>query len=124
MPGKLAGGFELGVCLSFVFFAAIAAGADVPAMLAVAPILIALVSILLVIHVLVLLTLGRVFRLSIPELVVASNAAILGATTAPALAAARGWRDLVPPAVLVGVLGYALGTFIGTVIFKTWGAIL
>ena len=68
--------------------------------------------------------LGRVLRLSIPELVIASNAAVLGATTAPALAAAKGWRDLVTPAVLVGVLGYALGTFIGTLIFRTWGAIL
>ena len=71
-----------------------------------------------------LLLLGRVLRLSIPELVIASNAAVLGATTAPALAAAKGWRDLVTPAVLVGVLGYALGTFIGTLIFRTWGAIL
>ena len=46
--------------------------------------------------------------------------AFLGATTAPALAATRGWNSLVTPGVLVGVLGYALGTFIGTVIFKLW----
>ena len=121
---RLAGAFELGVCLSFVFFAAIAAGADVPAMLAVAPLLVLLVLILLSVHALFLLAVGRLFRLSIPELVVASNAAVLGATTAPALAAAKGWRDLVTPAVLVGVLGYALGTFIGTLIYRTWGAIL
>jgi uncharacterized membrane protein len=44
---RLAGAFELGVCLSFVFFAAIAAGADVPAMLSVAPMLVVLVLILL-----------------------------------------------------------------------------
>ena len=121
---RLAGAFELGVCLSFVFFAAIAAGADVPAMLAVAPMLVVLVLILLSVHAVVLLLLGRVLRLSIPELVIASNAAVLGATTAPALAAAKGWRDLVTPGVLVGVLGYALGTFIGTVIYKSWGVIL
>ncbi len=124
LPARLSGAFELGVCLSFVFFAAIAAGADVPAMLAVAPLLIVLVLILLTVHAGVLLLLGRFCRLSIPELVIASNAAVLGATTAPALAAAKGWRDLVTPAVLVGVLGYALGTFIGTLIFKSWGAIL
>ncbi|MEM1403432.1 MAG: DUF819 family protein [Pseudomonadota bacterium] len=124
LANRLAGAFELGVCLSFVFFAAIAAGADVPAMLSVAPLLVVLVLILLTVHALVLLVLGRVFRLSVPELVIASNAAVLGATTAPALAAAKGWRDLVTPAVLVGVLGYALGTFVGTVIYKTWGAFL
>lgn len=124
LPRKLAGAFELGVCLSFVFFAAIAAGADVPAMLAVAPLLIVLVLMLLTVHAVVLLVVGRVFKLTIPELVIASNAAVLGATTAPALAAAKGWRDLVTPAVLVGVLGYALGTLIGTVIYKTWGMFL
>ena len=62
--------------------------------------------------------------LTLPELIIASNAAVLGATTAPALAATKGWRDLVTPGVLVGVLGYALGTFLGTLVFKYWGAIL
>ena len=118
---KLHGGFELGVGLAFVFFAAIAAGADLVAMIRIAPLLIVLVLILLSIHLAVLLSVGRLFGLTLPELVTASNAAVLGATTAPALAAARGWNDLVTPGVLVGVLGYALGTFIGTAIFHVWG---
>jgi uncharacterized membrane protein len=79
------------------------------------------VVILLSVHLVVLLVVGRLFRLTIPELVTASNAAVLGATTAPALAAARGWHDLVTPGVLVGVLGYALGTFAGTAVFHLWG---
>jgi uncharacterized membrane protein len=114
------GAFEIGVALSFPFFASIAAGADVPAMLGVAPMLIAVVLILLTTHLIVLLGVGAVFRLTLPELVTASNAAILGATTAPALAAAKGWKDQVTPGVLVGVLGYALGTFIGTTLFNLW----
>ena len=118
---RLHGGFELGVGLAFVFFAAIAAGADLVAMVKIAPLLIVLVVILLSIHLLVLLTVGRLFRLTLPELVTASNAAVLGATTAPALAAARGWHDLVTPGVLVGVLGYALGTFTGTAICHLCG---
>ena len=118
---RLYGGFELGVGLAFVFFAAIAAGANLVAMVKIAPLLIVLVVILLSIHLVVLLTVGRLFRLTLPELVTASNAAVLGATTAPALAAARGWHDLVTPGVLVGVLGYALGTFTGTAIFHLWG---
>jgi uncharacterized membrane protein len=118
LAGKLAGSFELGVGLSFVFFAAIAAGADIVAMVEVAPMLTVLVFILLTVHALVVFGLGCVFRLSLPELITASNAAILGATTAPALAATKGWNNLVTPGVLVGVLGYALGTFIGTLLFK------
>ena len=118
---KLHGGFQLGVGLAFVFFAAIAAGADLVAMVRIAPLLIVLVLILLSVHLLVLLAVGRLFKLTLPELVIASNAAVLGATTAPALAAARGWHDLVTPGVLVGVFGYALGTFTGTAIFHFWG---
>ena len=118
---RLHGGFEVGVGLAFVFFAAIAAGANLEAMVRIAPLLIVLVMILLSIHLVVLLAVGRLFKLTLPELVTASNAAVLGATTAPALAAARGWHDLVTPGVLVGVLGYALGTFTGTAIFHLWG---
>ena len=117
---KLHGGFELGVGLAFVFFAAIAAGANLLAMVQIAPLLILVVVILLSVHLVVLLGVGRMFKLTLPELITASNAAVLGATTAPALAAARGWHDLVTPGVLVGVLGYALGTFAGTAIFHLW----
>ena len=123
LMARLHGGFELGVGLAFVFFAAIAAGADLVAMVKIAPLLIVLVLILLTIHLAVLLAVGKMFGLTLPELITASNAAVLGATTAPALAAAKGWQDLVTPGVLVGVLGYALGTLIGTGIFHFWGLV-
>ncbi|MGR9052546.1 MAG: DUF819 family protein, partial [Gammaproteobacteria bacterium] len=114
----LHGGFELAVPLSFVFFAAIAAGADVAAMIEIAPMLVLLVLILLSVHVLVTFGLGALFGFSLPELITASNAAVLGATTAPALAAAKGWRDLITPGELVGVFGYALGTLAGTAVYR------
>ena len=112
------GGFELGVVLSLVFFGSIAAGADVVAMLSVAPILVALVSISLTTHLLCLLVIGRWLKLTLPELLIASNAAVLGATTAPAMAAAKGWNDQITPGVLVGVLGYSLGTLVGGLLFN------
>ena len=110
----------MGVALSLAFFGAIAAGADLAAMISVAPLLIAVVAILLSVHLVLLLLLGSIARLTLPELLTASNAAILGATTAPAMAAAKGWKDQVTPGILVGVLGYALGTFVGTVLFNLW----
>jgi len=117
---RLHGGYELGLGLSFVFFAAIAAGADVVGLVQSAPVLIGLIAILLTVHGLVTFGLGSLFRLSLPELITASNAAILGATTAPALAAAKGWKDLVTPGVLVGVFGYAIGTIIATAVYQLW----
>lgn len=125
---KMHGGEKLGLVLAFVFFAAIAAGADVFKLLGTAPILLAFVLILLLIHAAVVFLGGALiskvatkvtgnpdsgFALSLPELIIASNASILGATTAPALAMARGWPALVTPGVLVGVAGYIVGTPIG-----------
>jgi uncharacterized membrane protein len=120
MMARMHGGYELGIALSFVFFAMIAAGADVVTLIQQAPVLLLIIGILLSVHGLVTFGLGAVFKLSLPELITASNAAILGATTAPALAAAKGWKDLVTPGVLVGVFGYAIGTVIATIVGSLW----
>jgi len=129
---KLHGAETLGIVFAFVFFAAICAGADIAKLVNYAPILLVFVVIVLVIHGIVVLGLGsliskiavkfsknpakNLFALSLPELITASNAAILGATTAPALAMARGWPGLATPGVLAGVAGYIVGTPIGLTI--------
>lgn len=125
---SLHGGQSIGLVMAFVFFAAIAAGADIAKLLGLAPILLAFVTVLLAIHAMVVFIGGAIISklaisltgnkdsglaLSMPELIIASNAAILGATTAPALAMARGWPALVTPGVLVGVAGYIIGTPLG-----------
>lgn len=130
---KLHGGQSLGLVLALVFFATIAAGADVGTLLAYAPVLVLFVFILLSVHWLVVFVGGslltRLFKrlgkekqlgLSLPELIIASNAAVLGATTAPALAMARGWSTLVTPGILVGVAGYIIGTPLGLLIYSWW----
>lgn len=126
---KMKGGQSIGLVLAFVFFAAIASGADVRQLISLAPVLLAFVLVLLIIHGLVVFGGGMLlsqiavrmskkgsnspYALSLPELIVASNASILGATTAPALAMARGWGGLATPGVLVGVAGYIVGTPLG-----------
>jgi uncharacterized membrane protein len=114
---KLTGGFELGVVFAFMFFAAIAAESNIAMLIEVAPLIGLFILVLVSLHALVALVIAKFVRLSLPEILIASNAAILGATTAPALAAAKGWRDLVTPGVLMGVLGYAVGTVLGTAVF-------
>ena len=70
-------------------------------------------SVLYAVHVLCILTLGRFFRFSMPDILIASNANIGNAATASALASAKGWQSRLLPALLVGTFGNAVATFIG-----------
>ena len=56
---------------------------------------------------------SRLFRLDLMEVVIASNACAAGPASAAALAAGKQRPDLVAPAVLLGVFGYAIANFIG-----------
>ena len=130
---KMHGAQSIGLVFALVFFATIAADADVATLLAYAPVLLVFVLIVLTVHWLVVFgggaLLTKLFKrmgkeqqlgLSMPELIIASNAAIIGATTAPALAMARGWGTLVTPGILVGVAGYIIGTPLGLLMVAWW----
>ena len=65
------------------------------------------------VHFAVMLLGFRVFRLPLPDVLLASNANIGNAATASSLATSMGWQSRLLPAVLVGNLGNAIGTFAG-----------
>lgn len=65
------------------------------------------------VHGLVVFAGGRLAKLDVGTLVVASQAAVGGPSTALAVSVARGWKRLVLPGVAVGLLGYAAGNFLG-----------
>jgi uncharacterized membrane protein len=111
--GRLAAAERVGMFLMQVFFAAIGASANIGVVLRVGPLLFVFAGLILLVHLLVLLLAGKLLRLDLAELVIASNANMGGPTTAAAMAVARGWRSLVIPAVLCGTLGYAVATFAG-----------
>jgi uncharacterized membrane protein len=67
---------------------------------------------LVLIHGTIVFLAARVLRLDVFTAAVASQANVGGATSALALARSLGRSDLVLPAVLIGSLGNALGTFI------------
>jgi uncharacterized membrane protein len=99
-----------------IFFAVIGASANIGVVLKTSPILFVFAAVILTIHLLMLLIVGRLFKLDIIEIVVASNANLGGPTTAAAMAVARKWDHLVIPAILVGTLGYAVATFISVAV--------
>ncbi|RMZ54982.1 hypothetical protein APUTEX25_000499 [Auxenochlorella protothecoides] len=96
-----------------IFFAAVGASGDVAAVAAAGPALLAWSAVSVAAHMAGVLLLERTAGFSRKETVLASNANVGGPTTAAAMAAAKGWPSAVLPALLVGIFGYAIATFIG-----------
>ncbi len=116
MPARAAtlhGHYELGQILIYCFFAVI--GVQINFLLALTEGLqiMLFTGIVLSVHLVMLSLFGRCLKLSGAELAVASNACILSAPTAAAMAVARGWHNLVTPALLCGVFGYAIANLVG-----------
>lgn len=103
-------GTAVGILFLQLFFAASGAAGSLVLVLRQAPSLIAFSALQLAIHFMVLVGLGKLFRMNSNELLLASNANVGGPTTAAAMAQAKEWQRLVLPALLVGVLGYAMAT--------------
>ena len=56
---------------------------------------------------------GKLLRLDIGTISVASQAAVGGPSSALAVAISREWRHLILPGVVMGLFGYAVGTYLG-----------
>lgn len=110
---QLHGHYELGKILIYCFFAVIGAMLNFTLAWESGSQLVLFSVVVMVVHLLLLSLGGRLFKLSGAELAVASNACILGAPTAAAMAVSKGWHNLTTPALLCGVFGYALANFIG-----------
>ena len=102
----------------YLFFALLGAGADIGAMLGAAPALFGYVLIIFATHVLFILVGARLCKLNYAEVIIASTACIGGPPISIAYAVLFGWRKLAVPAVATGVLGYALGNFVGIGVFE------
>ena len=109
--GKLSGGYEVGMLLLNFFFIASTIEADMKEMFAQGPWLFIFCAITFFVQLVLLLGGGKIFKLE--EIVICSNASLGGPSTAAAVAGAKGWKELITPAILIGVLGYIIGNYLG-----------
>jgi uncharacterized membrane protein len=110
---KLSGHAEAGNVFMYIFLASVGASADIWELIDIAPVFFVVATIIITVHLVILFALGKVMKLDLAELAIASVVCIGGPASAAALASAKGWRDLVIPGVLAGSFGYATGSFIG-----------
>lgn len=117
-----AGTQELGTFMIYLFFFAVGVPASIGQILKNAPLLFAFCAIIVFGNMIFCFVAGLLLGYSLEDIILASNANIGGPTTAAAMAISKGWQDLTGPVLLVGTLGYAIGTYFGIFVGKILGA--
>ncbi|MCH7775925.1 MAG: DUF819 family protein [Gemmatimonadetes bacterium] len=112
----LSGSALFGNYLLLLFLASNGARSVIANLVAVGPPVFYYAIITVALHGVVIFGIGRLARLDYATLAVASQANVGGAASAIALAGARGYTDQLVPGVAVGLLGYAVGNYLGFVV--------
>lgn len=110
---RLRGSMHLGTLALNLFFVVIGIGSRIAEILAVGVEIFYFTATVVLLHGLLTYGAGRLARLDLETLSVASQAAVGGPSTAMALAIGRNRPQLALPGIMVGLLGYAVGTYAG-----------
>lgn len=107
------GALQLGTMVLQLFFVVIGIWSQVAQIVAVGIVVFLYTLVVVGIHGVVVFGGGRLFKLDPGTLSVASQAAVGGPSSALAVAVAREWPGLVLPGIIVGLVGYAVGNYLG-----------
>ncbi len=118
---QLQGDYDIGMLLMYLFFVVIGASADIALMIEGAMTLVFFTMIIIFFHMVTILLAGKLFKIDLAEVIIASNACAMGPAPAAAMAAGKRWKVLITPAVMLGVFGYVIANFIGVTLFKLLG---
>lgn len=113
---KINGSQELGTYLIFLFFFVIGVPASILDIFKNIPLLLVFCGFVILINMLFCFIGGKILNYNLEEIILASNANIGGPTTAAAMAVSKGWTELVGPIMLIGTVGYAIGTYFGIIV--------
>lgn len=105
--------FDLGMFLMYVFLAVIGAAADIKTLFTSVPSILIMATIILMTQLLVSMFFGRLLKFSLKEILLACAANAGGPSVATPMAVTFQMRKAVTPVILIAILGYMIGTFIG-----------
>ena len=125
IPGlsRLPGLKVMGMFSVYLFLCVIGAYCDLGAMQGLGELGVSLLMFTLItvtVHGILIYGLAWTFRINPVVASIASQANVGGGTSALALARSLGREDLVLPSILIGSLGYAVGTFLGFWVAESW----
>lgn len=107
------GALQLGTMVLQLFFVVIGIWSQVDQIIAVGAVVFVYTLLVVGVHGVVVYLGGRVLKMDLGTLSVASQAAVGGPSSALAVAVAREWPGLVLPGIIVGLVGYAVGNYVG-----------
>jgi uncharacterized membrane protein len=110
---RLSGAWEMGDLAFYVFFAAVGALIDFYQAVVLSPVLFVYVMVVIAVHFAFLFGVGRILRMDVAVLTIASVATKGGPPVVLPVAEAKGWRHLALPGIVIGMLGYAVGNYFG-----------
>jgi len=109
----LQGAWEIGDLAFYVFFAAVGALINFYQAVILSPVLFLYVVVIVAIHMVIVYGGGALLRMDPGVLTIASVATKGGPPLVLPVAEAKGWRHLVLPGIIIGMLGYAIGNYVG-----------
>lgn len=113
---EINGAEEIGTFLIYLFFVVLGVPASISEIIKNGAFILVFCILAVIIHLVITLLVGKLFKFKLDELLLASNACIGGPTTAVAMAIAKGWNSLIVPTMLAGVWGYVLGNYAGIIV--------
>lgn len=113
--------FNIGMFMLYVFLAVIGASSNLLQLFSSIPGIIAFASIILIVHLAISLIAGKLLNISLKEIMIASAANVAGPSVVAPMAVSFGIPKAITPGILIGLMGYVIGTFLGIGIGSAFG---
>jgi uncharacterized membrane protein len=105
--------FSMGMSMLYIFLAVVGAASNIKTVFLAGPGVFMFATLTLLIQFAIIMGFGKLFKFSLKEIAIASCANVSGPTLSAPMAASFKAKNLITPAVLVGILGYIIGTLLG-----------